>query len=200
MLILILLFVLCLLGILIYAIYKLIKWTSKDKIRVKWAVSIFTFLLLVFVIKKVFFTSMEFIQSNVYANLYIVENPIKDKDALKKAIINKIKEHLKTKHKQTKELSYSNTKNIYFYEDGGMTFGFLGEAGTSYFIDHEEDLGGFVTEELGMYQQYLMADFYYAPCEQEANMLCGELAFFHEGELVKTDMIRNLQGKTVKNN
>lgn len=200
MLILILLFVLCLLGILIYAIYKLIKWTSKDKIRVKWAVSIFTFLLLVFVIKKVFFTSMEFIQSNVYANLYIVENPIKDKDALKKAIINKIKEHLKTMHKQTKELSYSNTKNIYFYEDGGMTFGFLGEAGTSYFIDHEEDLGGFVTEELGMYQQYLMADFYYAPCEQEANMLCGELAFFYEGELVKTDMIRNLQGKTVKNN
>ncbi|WP_221258051.1 hypothetical protein [Flavobacterium okayamense] len=133
---------------------------------------------------------MEFIQSNVYSNLYIVENPVKDKDELKTAIISKIKEHLKTNHKQTKKLSYSNeTECIYFYEDGGMTFGFLGEAGTSYFLDHEEDLGGFVSEELGMYQQYLMAEFYYETFSNELNSICGEFSFFYEGEFVKTDTL-----------
>ena len=186
MLILILLFLLVLLIALLFAIYKLVKWTSKDKIRVKWAISILTILVLAIAIKKVFFTRMEFIQSNVYSNLYIVENPLKDKEALKKAIINKIKDHLKTKHKQAKELSYSDTKSIYFYEDGGMTFGFLGEAGTTYFIDHEEDLGGFVSEELGMYTEYRLAEFYYKPCEQNTTITCGELDFYQEGEFFKT--------------
>lgn len=190
MLILILLFLLILLLALLFAIYKLVKWTSKDTIRVKWAISILTTLVLATLIKKVFFTRMEFIQSNVYSNLYIVENPLKDKDVLKKAIINKIKEHLKTKHKQTKELSYSDTKSIYFYEDGGMIFGFLGEAGTTYFIDHEEDLGGFVSEELGMYTEYRLAEFYYKSCENDATKTCGELDFYHEGEFVKTYFIK----------
>uniref|UniRef100_UPI00404945FA hypothetical protein n=1 Tax=Gelidibacter sp. TaxID=2018083 RepID=UPI00404945FA len=133
---------------------------------------------------------MEFIQSNVYSNLYIVENPIKDKEALKKVIVEKIKEHLKTKHKQTKELSYSDTKSIYFYEDGGMTFGFLGEAGTTYFINHEEDLGGFVSEEIGMYQEFRMAEFYYKSCENDSTKTCGELDYYQEGEFIKTDTLK----------
>ncbi|BCY28947.1 hypothetical protein KK2020170_18150 [Flavobacterium okayamense] len=190
MFILFLLVLLIFIIVLLFAIYKAVKWTLKEKIRLKWAVSILTTLVLAIVIKKVFFTRMEFIQSNVYSNLYIVENPVKDKDELKTAIISKIKEHLKTNHKQTKKLSYSNeTECIYFYEDGGMTFGFLGEAGTSYFLDHEEDLGGFVSEELGMYQQYLMAEFYYETFSNELNSICGEFSFFYEGEFVKTDTL-----------
>lgn len=74
-----------------------------------------------------------------------------------------------------------------------MTFGFLGEAGTSYFIDHEEDLGGFVTEELGMYQKYLIAEFYYEPSSANKSSICGELNLFHEGEFVKADTICNLE-------
>ena len=190
MLILILLIILILLFALLFGIFKIVKWTLKEKVRIKWASSILVVLLLSFVIDKLFFTKMEFIQSKVYSNLYIVENPIKDKEALKKAIIEKIKGHLKTKHKQTKELSYSDTKSIYFYEDGGMTFGFLGEAGTSYFIDHEEDLGGFVTEELGMYQEYRLAEFYYKTCNNDSSKTCGEIGFYHEGEFVKTDSLK----------
>lgn len=133
---------------------------------------------------------MEFIQSNVYSNLYIVKNPLKDNDKRNKAIVEKIKEHLKTKHQQTKELSYSETKCIYFYEYVGMFFSFLTQAGTEYFIDHEEDQLGFVTEELALYPEYRLTDFYYEPCEPDTNMLCGELAFFHEGELIKTDTLK----------
>ena len=84
MLILILLIILILLFALLFGIFKLVKWTLKEKVRIKWASSILVVLLLSFVIDKLFFTKMEFIQSKVYSNLYIVENPIKDKEALKK--------------------------------------------------------------------------------------------------------------------
>lgn len=194
MFILLLLVLLIFIIALFYAIFKVIKWTSKDKIRVKWAISIISFLVFAFVVKRVFFTKMEFIQSNVYANLYIVENVEKDNSKVKKAILNKIKEHLKTEHKAENKLSYSNkTDCIYFYEDGGMTFGFFGEAGTSYFIDHEEDLGGFVTEELGMYQEYRMAEFYYENSENDSKSFCGELNLFKEGDFIKADTICNLE-------
>ena len=194
MLILFLIFILLFLGVLIIAIFKIGKWTLKERVRVKWAISIISILVLTFVVKRVFFTKMEFIQSNVYSNLYIVENLDKDSLKIKKAIVNKIKEHIITHRKTKNKLSYSNeTECIYFYEDGGRTLGFLGEAGTSYFIDHEEDLGGFVSEELGMYQEYRMAEFYYENSIKESNFICGELIFFEEGEFIKTDTICNLR-------
>lgn len=192
MLILLLLFLLLFLGILIFTIFRLRKWTLKEKNRIKWAISILIILVVTFTIKKLFFTQMEFIQSNVYTNLYIVKNPLKNNEERNKAIINKIKEHLQTKHKQTKELSYSETKSIYFYEYIGISFGFISKAGTEYFIDHEEDLGGFVSEELGMYRDYRMAEFYYASCTKDSTKTCGELDYYHEGEFVKTDSICNL--------
>lgn len=190
MLILILLFLLVLLLALLFAIYMLVKWTLKDKIRIKWTISFLLVLVFGMGIKKVFFTKMEFIQSNVYSNLYIVKNPLKDIEERNKAIINEIKVHLKNKHKQTKELSYSDTKSIYFYEYVGASFSFLSEAGTEYFIDHEEDLGGFVSEELGMYQEYRIAEFYYTPCNNDSSKTCGEIGFYHEGELVKADSLK----------
>ncbi len=44
-------------------------------------------------------------------------------------------------------------------------------------IDHEEDLGGFVTEELGMYQKYRLAEFYYDPCPNNSTLYCGEINY-----------------------
>lgn len=190
MLILVLIFLLLLLGVLIFTVFKIIKWTLKEKIRIIGVFSIICILVFASAIKKMFFTNMEFIQSNVYSNLYIVENPIKDKEVQNKAIVEKIKEHLKTKHKQTKELSYSDTKSIYFYEDGGSTFGFVGEAGTSYFIDHEEDLGGFVTEELAMYQDYRLAEFNYKTCANDTTKFCGKLAYYYKGKIIKSGIFK----------
>ncbi|RXR30115.1 hypothetical protein EQG68_11845 [Flavobacterium piscinae] len=191
MLILLLLLLLLLLFALLFAIYKLVKWTLKDKIRVKWAFTLLFALGLVIAIKKVYFTRMEFIQSKVYSNLYIVENPEKDSLLVKKAILEKIKEHLRTQHKQKNKLSYSNeTDCIYFYENGGRTLGFLGEAGTSYFIDNEEDLGGFVSEELGMYPEYRLVEFYYQLPENKTNEIFGEINYFYEGKHVNTDSVK----------
>lgn len=190
MLILILLVILILLFALLFGIFKLLKWTLKEKVRIKWATSILVVLLLSFVIDKLFFTKMEFIQSKVYSNLYIVKNPVKDNDDRNKAITTKIEEHLKSKHQQTKELSYSETKSIYFYEYVGASFSFLSEAGTEYFIDHEEDLGGFVSEELGMYQEYRMAEFYYKPCNNDSSKTCGVIDYYLEGEFVKADSLK----------
>lgn len=190
MLILILLIILTLLFALLFGIFKLVKWTLKEKVRIKWVSSILVVLLLSFVIDKLFFTKMEFIQSKVYYNLYLVKNPLKDNEIIKKALVEKIKSHLKTEHKIGKKLEYTKGNDfIYFYEYGGMTFGFIGEAGTQYFIDHEEDFGGFVSEELGMYQEYRMAEFNFKPCTKDITLLCGELNLYDEGKLIKTDTI-----------
>lgn len=135
---------------------------------------------------------MRFIQSEVYPNLYLVKYPDKDYSEVEKAIKEKIREHLKTEHTTGKPLAYTDENGIYFYELGGRIFGFLGDAGTGYFIDHEEDLGGFVTEELGMYTNYRLAEFYYDPCPQDANLICGEIGYFKAGEFFKTDSLKNM--------
>lgn len=117
MLIIFLLIILVAIFLLLYILFKVAKWTLKESTRTKWAISILTTLVLVFVVKRVFFTKMEFVQSNVYSNLYIVKNPEKEYSEVKNAIFKKIKEHLKTKHKTGKQLSYSGENAIYFYEE-----------------------------------------------------------------------------------
>lgn len=135
---------------------------------------------------------MQFVQSSVYPNLYLVKYPDKDYTKVQEAIKVKITEHLKTEHKLGKPLAYTNENGIYFYELGGRTFGFIGDAGTGYFLDHEEDLGGFVSEELGMYTDYLMAEFYYDPCKQDTTLVCGEINWFKEGHYFRADSLKNM--------
>ncbi|WP_157963312.1 hypothetical protein [Algoriphagus litoralis] len=134
---------------------------------------------------------MQFIQSEVYSNLYLVKYPDKDYSKVQSAILEKIQEYLKTEHQTGKPLAYTNENGIYFYELGGRTLGFIGDAGTGYFIDHEEDLGGFVSEELGMYTEYRLAEFYYDSCPQDSSLVCGEIAYFKEGDWFKTDSLHN---------
>lgn len=188
--ILLIIFLLSILFLILFLIFKMVKWVFQKQLRIKWVFIAIGILILGIVTKKMFFTNMEFIQSKVYSNLYIVKNPVKDNDDLNKAITTKIEEHLKSKHQQTKELSYSETKSIYFYEYVGASFSFLSEAGTQYFIDHEEDLGGFVSEELGMYPEYRLAEFYYKTCENDTTKTCGEIGFYLEGEFVKADSLK----------
>ena len=171
---------------------RLFKWTLKSKKRVQVALVMLAVGGVAIGINHFFFKNMRFIQSEVYPNLYLVEYPVKDHAALEKAIKEKIREHLSTEHKTGKPLAYTNENGIYFYELGGKTFGFIGDAGTGYFIDHEEDLGGFVTEELGMYTNYRLAEFYYDPCPQDPMLYCGEIGYYKEGEYFNVDSLRNL--------
>ena len=191
--ILLIFFLLSILFLILFVIFKMVKWIFQKQQRIKWVCIAIGILILGIFIKKLFFTKMEFIQSKVYYNLYLVKNPVKDKEIIKKAIVEKIKSHLKTEHKIGKKLEYTKRNDfIYFYEYGGRTFGFIGEAGTQYFIDNEEDLGGYVSEELGMYQDYRIAEFYFKPCTKDTTLLCGELDLFHEGGFIKTDSLYNL--------
>lgn len=182
----ILLILMLLLGI------RLFKWTIKSKGRIQVMLIILGVSAIGIGIHHFFFKNMRFIQSEVYPNLYLVKYPVKDYSVVEEAIKEKIKEHLSSEYKTGKPLSYTGEKAIYFYELGGMSFGFLGEAGTGYFIDHEEDLGGFVSEELGMYQDYRLAEFYYEPCPRDNSLVCGEINFFREGEHVKVDRLEDL--------
>ena len=191
--ILLIFFLLSILFLFLYFIFKIVKWIFKKQVRIKWVSFTVVTLVIVLIVNKLFFAKMEFIQSKVYYNLYIVKNPVRDKKIIKKTILEKIKRHLKTEHKIGKKLEYTKgTDFIYFYEYGGATFGFIGEAGTGYFIDHEEDFGGFVSEELGMYREFRMAEFYLKPCTKDTTLLCGELDLYHEGEFVKSDTFINL--------
>ena len=189
--ILLIILVLCI-GIVLFMLYKLFKWTLKSKTRILGGLSLMGIVLLIIIINHLFFKNMWFIQSEVYPNLYLVKYPNKNQKVLEQAIVEKIKEHLKTEHKTGKPLAYTNENGIYFYEYGGRTFGFIGEAGTGYFIEHEEDLGGFVTEELGMYTNYRLAEFYFNLCEQDSTLICGEINYFKEGEFFKADSINRL--------
>ncbi|MFY0714948.1 hypothetical protein J1D01_14835 [Seonamhaeicola sp. NFXS20] len=172
--------------------FRFFKWTLKSKRRVQAALVVLVFGATGLVIHHFFFKDMRFIQSNVYPNLYLVKYPDKDYSVVQKTIQEKIKAHLKTEHKTGKPLSYTGENGIYFYEYGGMTFGFIGEAGTGYFIDHEEDFGGFVSEELGMYRDYRLAEFYYDPCLNDSTLYCGEINYFKEGEFFKADSLKNI--------
>ncbi len=189
--IILILFLLLLLAGLVFLGKVLIKWILRNKIRLRVFLMVLAICILSVGINHFFFKHMRFIQSNVYPNLYLVKYPDKDYSIVEKAIQEKIKEHLNTEHKEGKALAYRRENGIYFYEYGGMTFGFVGDAGTGYFIDHEEDLGGFVTEELGMYPDYKLAEVYYNPCPQDSTLLCGEINYFNEGELIRVDSLKN---------
>lgn len=145
------------------------------------------------IINTVFFKRMEFIQSNVYPNLYLVKYAVKNQNIRNQAIREKIIEHLENGYPEGKKLAYRKGKYIYFYEyNKQFPFGLFQDAGTYYFIDNEEDLGGFVSEELGMYTQYLLAEFYLDNCKNDSTTYCGELSYFNEGDFVKADSLKNI--------
>ncbi|KAA2218814.1 hypothetical protein [Maribacter flavus] len=192
MFIVLLLFLLLLLVGLVFLVIKLTKWTFRKKLRVKAAGILFGVAIMGLVVNHFLFKNMRLIQSEVYPNLYLVKYPDKEYSKVQKAIQEKIKEHLQAEHKTGKPLAYRNENGIYFYEYGGTTFGFIGEAGTGYFIDHEEDLGGFVSEELGIYQDYRLAEFYYDSCPDDSTLICGEINYFKEGEFHKIHSLSNL--------
>jgi hypothetical protein len=200
MAIILILFLILLLAGLVFLGIVLTKWTLRKKIRVQVMAMLLVMGILGLVANHFFLKNMRFVQSNVYSNLYLVKYPDKDYSMVEQAIQEKIKEHLKTDHTTGTPLSYSGEKAIYFYEYGGMTFGFIGEAGTGYFIDHEEDLGGFVTEELGMYQNYRLAEFYYGPCPNDSTLYCGEINYFNQGEFSKIDSLKNMPSAPIHPN
>lgn len=191
--ILLLSFLILLVVILLYLSYRLLKWVVAKKIRAKTALYTSALVVLCFAGHHLFFKKMHFLQSQVYPNLYLVKYPDKNNAIVEGAIREKIKQHLKTQHKTGKNLAYTNENGIYFYEyHKAFPLSVFQDAGTAYFLENEEDLGGFVSEELGMYIKYRLAEFHYDPCKPDIDLLCGEINYFNEGEFKASDSLSNL--------
>ena len=152
-------------------------------------------------IHHVFYKNMRFIQSEVYPNLYLVKYPDEDVDVLYQAIRQRVITHLKSEFPAGKTLAYENETSVFFYQYyKAFPISVFQDEGTAYFLENEEDLGGMVTEELGMYRGYKLAEFNYTPCQANAPGHCGELRYFDEHGMVKSDRLSILDtpAKTTK--
>lgn len=188
-----------------YILYVLIKWISKKRKRIQWACGIIGVLILINIIDSIFFTKMEFIQSKVYPNMYLIKNYINNRDSLNSIIKNRIVQKIntefigkedkyKSKYQYTSE-SPSRTElyyslSFYQYYSGWGTNPF-GEAGTEHFIENKEDPGGFSSELLEHYDKYRIAEFDIRFCKNDTINYFGVLKYFQNGEEIKTDTIIN---------
>lgn len=183
--VLIILFLLVASGCILFLVYKIIKWTIAKKSRAFCVFSSLCIIVLVVTIYQAFFVKMKFIQSKVYPDLYLVKHPIEDKRTLHKAIKRFVIQRLKNIDVITPD--YSLRFYEYYKNRNPLLFS---DAGTAYFIDNEEDFGGMVVEELGMYHKYKLAIFTLSVCHNDSTMHYGVLNYFDKDWIsVKTDTV-----------
>ena len=141
MLILFLLILCIILFIGLFQLFRLIKWTIKKEIRIKWASGLVGVIALAVLVNHLFFKKMEFIPSKVYPDLYLIKYPIRDKDSLHKIIakivLQKVSNHFKTPSKNTTAIVPYRIR-FYEYYSGTPFFVPFGEAGTKHFIENKE--------------------------------------------------------------
>lgn len=103
-----------------------------------------------------------FIQSDVLQPFFLVKNPKKNDELLKKDIKNFLLKNIK---------NYSNEVDY---------FGFYNyNRKTSYFLENEEDnTGGFSQNSLDQYPEYEIAAFTINKCEKDTTKLVGRLYFY----------------------
>lgn len=196
------LFLLLIVFLFLYFIFKIIKWILKDKTRIKGTATLAAVSVLLILINKVFFTKMEFIQSKAISNLYIVKNPVEHKDSLhnelKKVVLKKVNNEVLNQIEKYKKINPNDsivelkyTIDFYEYSKGSMFIPF-GDAGTYYFIEHEEDPGGFSVEVLDMYTNYYIASFNLKFCKDDTINYFGTIDYYNGWKIIKTDTLINL--------
>ena len=199
--IIIIIFLLFLVGIFLYLLFRLIKWIVRSKTRRIWALSFIGAYILGILINTLFFKKMEFIQSKVYPDLYLIKNPISDNNLLdsiiKNMVIQKMDSQLAANKKQSGSALNFGMDFYKYYNGWGINP--FGEAGTTHFIENEEDPGGFSSELLGYYQDYLIASFSVRTCKNDSLRYNGYLDYFKDGTIIKKDTIINLFQKTDHN-
>ena len=192
-------FLLSILFLFLFIIFKMVKWILKDKIRISWTVSLVAVFALSMLINKVFFTKMEFIESKVNPNLYIVKNLVEDKDSLhnelKKVVLKKVNNEVLNQIEKYKKINLNDsivelkyTVDFYEYSKGSVFIPF-GDAGTYYFIEKEEDPGGFIVEVLDMYPKYHIAKFNLKFCKNDTTRYFGTIDYYKNWDIIKTDTI-----------
>lgn len=181
----------------LFLFYKIVRWLIRKKIRIYWAVSLIGVFLLTKTIHHFFFTKMEFIQSNVYPNLYLVKNQIEDRDSLNIIIKNRVIEMINKKSTISKKVYPKNshispyaTYAFYTYTKNSRLSIFQ-DYGTAYFIDNEEDLGGISVEDLLMYRSYLLVTYNIRSFKKDSTQRYGILEYYKDRYVVKTDTLFN---------
>jgi hypothetical protein len=152
-------------------------------------------------INTLFFKKMEFIQSKVYPHLYLIKNPISDNDSLNSIIKNMVVQKMDSQllaHKEKSITELNFNINFYKYYKGWGSNPF-GEAGTAHFIENREDPGGFSSELLEYYQEYQIASFSLSHCKNDTLSYYGNLKYYNDGNVIKTDTIINSCQKTANN-
>ncbi|WP_141402420.1 hypothetical protein [Sediminicola luteus] len=185
-----------LLASLLYLCYLLLRWFFARKVRVQGLMLTLGLIFLGLSINHLFFKQMVFVQSQVYPDLYLVKNPVQDQTVLNAAIKQKILETVAAHGPTSTGVWHAETIAQYqlrFYEyTRSNAFHIFADAGTSYFLENKEDFGGFVSEELGMYTQNRLAEFYFTSCKNNSSEYCGDLAYFKEGQFDYAEEIPNL--------
>lgn len=178
------LFLLILIIVFLYIIFKIFKWILNNRMRRIYAFTFVVLMLLSGLIHKLFFEKMEFIQSKVYPNLYLVKHPIEDRDSLNKSIKNKVLQDINNQFVWNKNNIEENRIRFYVYT---TAWGFSN--GTKHFIENKEDPGGFSSEELDNYQEQKMAYFELKQCENDSLNYLGNLIYFKDGLEVNSEIL-----------
>lgn len=199
--IILIIFLLILVIIVLFFLFKIFKWIFQKKARMVGVLILFVIIGTGITIDKLFFTKMEFIQSQVYPDLYIIKNPSEDKNVLQKAIKNIVLDKTKSQidtiflqktKKQSSHLIADVAYRIDFYEytKGSFFIPFNG-SGTSYFIEHEEDPGGISVDVLDMYLEHHIAEFNLKFCKNDTLHYYGIINYYKNREIIKTETILN---------
>ncbi len=195
--IMLILFVSGLVILVLLILYTLLKWVFRTKARAIGVSLSFLIVVVGFTIYQLFFLKLEFIQSKVYPDLYLVKNIPEDKSVLNQAIKDFVMKRIKI---QTKDQQLDTNLSLRFYQYSKSYNPLVfGDSGTAYFIDNEEDLGGMVVEDLSMYMKLKLAVLDKAVCEGK-NHYCAKLHFFEKGTSVKTDSINIIHPSGSNNN
>lgn len=181
--IILILLLLTLFASLLYVGFQLCKWVFSSRVRLNILLITLGVGISGLGIHHLFFKNMHFIQSDVYPDLYLVKYPVQDQATLRQAIREQLTTHLGLAFPGGKKLNYQNDDSVFFYAYyKAWPISVFQDEGTAYFLDHEEDLGGLVTEELGMYLKYQLAEFKYVPCQAGERKYCGEIQFYIDAE------------------
>jgi hypothetical protein len=171
-------------GVCLWLLFKVLTWVLKKRER---SFAILVSLICIVLgtqVYQCFFVKTEFIQSEVYPNLYLVKNPSEDINIINKAIREKVIQ-LTNQHDLKVIQSYP-TLSFYKYSKGDW-----GENGTAYFIKHKERRDGMTAELLEYYPECLLAEFIIQPCKKNTINFYGKLDYYHETKRIKTDTLLN---------
>lgn len=159
------------------SLFLLSRWAICKKVRVFCLLALFGAILVSVTIHQLFFMKMEFVQSQIYPDLYLVKNPVDGKSIVYQSVRKKVA--------QEKENNEPTTLRFYEYTKGDW-----GENGTAYFMEHKERRDGMTAELLEYYPEYLIAIYSLQPCSKGQGYL-EKLDYYNERKPIKTDTLLN---------